>query len=918
MCNKTKSQTHFAEPQIGPLMICNGSFVSHSHILRPKMFSKTQWHRVLTLFAITIAAFPLPLVVCQCTVTNGGTVYNCSNLTPKLSIVPILPSTVEELYLSDNVIEAIPDVGFGSLVNLRILDLAGNILRFLPSNSFTGCEQLQRIDIRRNPSLTDLPFDILDSQLNLRQFNFDSTSIADCRYVAPSSEPSVLPTLRGSCGRDYGDECAVNNNCPVTGTTTIAVDNFFTEYGTGITSRTCRTSICCNTAASQTSETECPRCDPVDGSCYIEPLPPSSINTGIMMLVDWSGSYTDAQVTTSMSNSVSTAHSLLTTGGYAVGMMTYDFKVYNQFGFPYTIDPVDVRNVNISDRSLTASDLPRAFDSVADAVLSSNMNLLQHKILYVTSDQLDVASCINLQDGIANDCLFGPDSGRTRLENNGWLILFSWESDELNENEFDLLKLMSNPEDSRMYDTGTRQPSDPNPGATVSLFFPVLNGGSQTGVDFDDLFEALRQAGVSPPTFEPTGLPTLSFPTESPTVTPTRIPTASPTLPPSMIPSSSPSVSPTMTPSISQPTKSPTTTPTALPSVIPTTSPTIFPTLSPSISTSSPTSASPTSSPTSTPSFFVLPLASDSPGATASGTTAVIIIGIILLLLVLYFIYVRFAKQKFKPGDRVKVQGKAFAAGSVPPGTRDPAVGTVMNVSKAVTDVKLDEPWGLELDVVQIKNVDHLTLLKKTNPMSARTNQIAPMPTLSQSTFNPISFTPTRSVGGRTPQGEGVIEEKLYDNGARAYLYSNGTIKEEHPNGCCVYRYENGDKQQVFSDGRTVYEYESEGLVVSTWPSGELVREFISGPAMGQKETKYANGDKMIEFPDGTVKHIDGATGEEETEFGNGAKLVITTGGSTITTHPDGVIETVTPSGGQMTDYPSASSLPGTVSNDHV
>jgi len=62
-----------------------------------------------------------------------------------------------------------------------------------------------------------------------------------------------------------------------------------------------------------------------------------------------------------------------------------------------------------------------------------------------------------------------------------------------------------------------------------------------------------------------------------------------------------------------------------------------------------------------------------------------------------------------------------------------------------------------------------------------------------------------------------------------AYLYSNGTTKEEHPNRSVVYRYANGDVQQVFADERTVYKYEDEGLIVSTWPGGELVREFTAG-----------------------------------------------------------------------------------------
>ena len=92
---------------------------------------------------------------------------------------------------------------------------------------------------------------------------------------------------------------------------------------------------------------------------------------------------------------------------------------------------------------------------------------------------------------------------------------------------------------------------------------------------------------------------------------------------------------------------------------------------------------------------------------------------------------------------------------------------------------------------------------------------------------------------------------------------------------------------------------------MSNWPSGEMVREFTSGPAAGQKETTYPNGDKMFEFPDGTVKHVD-AGGEESTHFGNGTKLVVTTSGARITTHPNGIVETVGPSGGRMLDYPES------------
>lgn len=58
----------------------------------------------------------------------------------------------------------------------------------------------------------------------------------------------------------------------------------------------------------------------------------------------------------------------------------------------------------------------------------------------------------------------------------------------------------------------------------------------------------------------------------------------------------------------------------------------------------------------------------------------------------------------------------------------------------------------------------------------------------------------------------------------------------------------------------------------------------------------------MFEFPDGTVKHVD-AAGEESTHFGNGTKLVVTTSSARITTHPNGIVETVGPSGGRMLDY---------------
>jgi len=66
-----------------------------------------------------------------------------------------------------------------------------------------------------------------------------------------------------------------------------------------------------------------------------------------------------------------------------------------------------------------------------------------------------------------------------------------------------------------------------------------------------------------------------------------------------------------------------------------------------------------------------------------------------------------------------------------------------------------------------------------------------------------------RSPGSPGSPGQ-MVEKKKYGNGVVASLYSNGTMKEEHPNRSVVYRYANGDVQQVFADQRTVYKYEDE------------------------------------------------------------------------------------------------------------
>lgn len=306
-------------------------------------------------------------------------------------------------------------------------------------------------------------------------------------------------------------------------------------------------------------------------------------------------------------------------------------------------------------------------------------------------------------------------------------------------------------------------------------------------------------------------------------------------------------------------------------------------------------------------------LAASEASSAASGTQAVAALGAILLLGIIVYIYKQ-SSATFRKGDRVivhKAMGNNTFADELP------RPGTVTSVNNHFVTVDFgDFALSDGTSVVTVHDTPEYVT-------KAHGNQVGPLPQpgmqlgtmgspgSAHSVRSPDQSLPPLRRGSRAPSPgspgspEQVVEKKNYGNGVVAYLYSNGTTKEEHPNRSVVYRYANGDVQQVFADERTVYKYEDEGLIVSTWPGGELVREFTAGPATGQKETTYPNGDKMFEFPDGTVKHVD-AAGEEHTHFGNGTKLVVTTSGARITTHPNGIVETVGPSGGRMLDYPES------------
>ena len=93
--------------------------------------------------------------------------------------------------------------------------------------------------------------------------------------------------------------------------------------------------------------------------------------------------------------------------------------------------------------------------------------------------------------------------------------------------------------------------------------------------------------------------------------------------------------------------------------------------------------------------------------------------------------------------------------------------------------------------------------------------------------------------------------------------YGNGITKEIHPDGTTVTRFVNGDVETKFGDivtpsnggtrkGIVAYFHNREGVLQITHADGSVLYEYSNG----QMERHYANGSKVVMFPDGTKRII--------------------------------------------------------------
>ena len=104
-----------------------------------------------------------------------------------------------------------------------------------------------------------------------------------------------------------------------------------------------------------------------------------------------------------------------------------------------------------------------------------------------------------------------------------------------------------------------------------------------------------------------------------------------------------------------------------------------------------------------------------------------------------------------------------------------------------------------------------------------------------------------------------IIEEKNGANKKKIIKYFDGSTEVIFPNGTrkvtrsnCVYVfYQNGDISQDFNDGARAYKY-SNGTIDLTLPNGIILCVFPNG----QREKHFLNGDKEIIYPTGETKYL--------------------------------------------------------------
>lgn len=112
-----------------------------------------------------------------------------------------------------------------------------------------------------------------------------------------------------------------------------------------------------------------------------------------------------------------------------------------------------------------------------------------------------------------------------------------------------------------------------------------------------------------------------------------------------------------------------------------------------------------------------------------------------------------------------------------------------------------------------------------------------------------------------------VIDEKDGPNHKKIIKYFDGSTEIIFPNGTrkitrsnCVYVfYQNGDISQDFNDGARAYKY-SNGTIDLTLPNGVILCVFPNG----QREKHFLNGDKEIIYPSGEIKYMKAANSNNE------------------------------------------------------
>jgi hypothetical protein len=122
--------------------------------------------------------------------------------------------------------------------------------------------------------------------------------------------------------------------------------------------------------------------------------------------------------------------------------------------------------------------------------------------------------------------------------------------------------------------------------------------------------------------------------------------------------------------------------------------------------------------------------------------------------------------------------------------------------------------------------------------------------------------------------------QKVYPDGTREIVFSNGVKKEIRPDGFVVVRFRNNDVKEIFPDGKIVYHFFETKTVQTTFKDGLVLIEFPNG----QIEKHFNDGSKEVKFPDQLVKYI----------FSNGEQEFV---------YPDGTLERVECDGVRIIEY---------------